>query len=125
MKDRISGGCLCGAIRFRLTAPPYEVDYCHCHSCRKHTGAPVSVFVDFHSGGVQFIKGIPKRYQSSEGVWRGFCGKCGSTLSYESAAFPGEIHIHTGALDYPEDFPPHGNASFAEERLPWFKLVGE
>ena len=41
-----TGGCLCGDIRFRLTGAPYEVDYCHCHSCRKHTGAPVSVFAD-------------------------------------------------------------------------------
>ena len=41
-----TGGCLCGDVRFRLTGAPYEVDYCHCHSCRKHTGASVSVFAD-------------------------------------------------------------------------------
>ena len=35
----------CGAVRFRLIGLPYEVDYCHCRSCRKHTGAPVSVTV--------------------------------------------------------------------------------
>ncbi len=45
-----TGGCLCGDVRFRLTGPPYEVDYCHCHSCRKHTGAPVAVFADCKSG---------------------------------------------------------------------------
>jgi hypothetical protein len=120
MTDKYSGGCMCGAIRFQLTKPPYEVDYCHCHSCRKHTGAPVSVFANCMSKHVDFLKGAPRRYESSSGVWRGFCLRCGSTLSYESAEFPGEIHFHIGALDRPQDLPPTGGISFPEERLPWF-----
>lgn len=116
------GGCMCGAIRFRLNAPPYLVDYCHCNSCRKHTGAPVSVFADCKRNVVEWISGTPAFYESSPGVRRGFCAKCGSTLTYESDDFPDEIHIHVGALDRPEDFPPQGPQSFAEERLPWFHL---
>ena len=73
-----TGGCLCGDVRFRLTGPPYEVDYCHCHSCRKHTGAPVSVFADCKGGIVEFTKGAPTLYESSPGVRRGFCARCGS-----------------------------------------------
>ena len=119
-----TGGCLCGDVRFRLTGPPYEVDYCHCHSCRKHTGAPVSVFADCKGGIVEFTKGAPTLYQSSPGVRRGFCARCGSTLTYETDALPGEIHVHIGALDRPEDFPPHGKASFAEERVPWLRIKG-
>ena len=119
-----TGGCLCGAVRFRLVGPPYEIDYCHCHSCRKHTGAPVSAFADCKHGVVEFTKGRPTPYESSPGVRRGFCARCGSTLTYEFDSFPGEIHIHIGAMDRPEDFPPHGRPTFPEERVPWFRIGG-
>ena len=115
-----TGGCLCGDVRFRLNGAPYEVDYCHCHSCRRHTGAPVSAFADCKAGDV--TKGAPTLYESSSGVQRGFCARCGSTLSYASDSLPGEIHIHIGALDRPEDFPPHGKPTFPEERVPWFRI---
>lgn len=111
---------MCGAVRFHLTGPPYEIDYCHCASCRKHTGAPVSVFLDCKRDVVEFTQGTPAYYESSPGIQRGFCGKCGSTLTYETED---EIHIHVGAMDRPEDFPPHDNPAFPEERLPWFHLV--
>ena len=122
--DTQEGGCLCGAVRFRLLGPPFEIDYCHCHSCRKHTGGPVSAFADCKRHLVEFTRGAPKLFESSPGVRRGFCADCGSTLTYETDALPDEIHIHIGALDKPEDFPPHGKPSFPEERLPWFPISG-
>lgn len=115
---------MCGAIRFRLIAPPYEVDYCHCHSCRKHTGAPVSAFADCKRAVFELLRGEIAIYESSPGVRRGFCAKCGSTLTYESEDVADEVHIHIGALDRPEDFPPHGTPTFPEDRLPWFKIAG-
>ncbi len=121
MTTQHTGGCLCGAVRFRLNAPPYEIDYCHCASCRKHTGAPVSVFLDLKRDAVEFTRGAPSYYASSPGVRRGFCGHCGSTLTYET---DGEIHIHVGAMDRPEDFSPHDTPAFSEERLPWFRIAG-
>lgn len=117
-----TGGCLCGAVRLRLSGPPYNVDYCHCTSCRKHTGAPVSVFLDCKAAIVEFTKGERALYESSPGVWRGFCAKCGSTLTYE---IEDEIHIHIGAMDRPEDFPPFGGKpSYSEERIAWFRIAG-
>lgn len=119
------GGCLCGAVRFRLIGSPFEVDYCHCHSCRKHTGAPVSVFANCKRDVVEWTKGSPAYYQSSPHVRRGFCSVCGSTLTYEDDDYiPDELHIHIGALDTPQDFAPHGKPSFPEDRLPWFKIAG-
>jgi hypothetical protein len=73
---------------------------------------------------VEFTKGAPALYESSPGVRRGFCSNCGSTLTYESDAFPGEIHIHIGTMDRPEDFPPHNKPAFPEERIPWLRIVG-
>jgi hypothetical protein len=47
MSDQLEGGCLCGAVRFVATGQPKWVAWCHCQSCLKHSGAPVSVFVKF------------------------------------------------------------------------------
>ena len=91
-----TGGCLCGDVRFRLVGAPYQVRYCHYQSCRKHTGAPVSVFAECTGGVVEFTKGAPRLYESSPGVHRGFCARCGSTLNYETDALAGEVHVHIG-----------------------------
>jgi len=47
MSDQFEGSCLCGAARFVATGQPESVAWCHCESCRKHSGALVSVFVAF------------------------------------------------------------------------------
>lgn len=40
--EKLTGGCLCGAVRFETTMKPFKVSYCHCKSCRKATAAPIS-----------------------------------------------------------------------------------
>lgn len=117
----ITGGCLCGAVRFETDAVPLMVAFCHCSSCRKHTGAPVAAYVDFRRADVRFLRGEPTRFESSPGARRGFCGACGSTLMFEGDNLPEEIHIHLGALDEPENFVP-AKADFPELKLPWLCL---
>jgi hypothetical protein len=116
-----AGGCLCGDIRFAVDGPAKWTGYCHCRSCRRHTGAPVSAFVGFEAAQVRFVKGTLARFESSKGVQRGFCSRCGSTLSYEGERWPTEIHLHAGAFDDPEPYAPKGHA-FAEERVSWLHL---
>ena len=122
MPDVQTGGCLCGAVRFAASGPAKWTGYCHCHSCRRHTGAPVAAFAGFEGDQVTFTKGAPATFASSPGVRRGFCARCGSTLTYEGERWAGEIHIHVGAFDDPEAFPPTGEG-FAEERLSWLHLA--
>jgi hypothetical protein len=116
-----TGGCLCGAVRFEAKGDPKWTAYCHCNSCRKHTGAPISAYAGYERENVSFTKGALATYASSAGVKRGFCSVCGSTLTYEGARWPTEIHFHLGAFDKPQDFPPKGQA-FPEERVPWLHL---
>lgn len=118
--DKNVGGCLCGAVRF-TTGPPKSVFWCHCQSCRKHSGAPVSVFVGFDHGAYVVTKGAIAKFASSPGTVRGFCRKCGSTLTCEVAALPGETHFHVGAFDDPARLQPTKHY-FRNEQLPWLHL---
>ena len=58
------GGCLCGAVRFTATGEPVGVYWCHCQSCRRHTGAPVSVFVAFEPRAYTVTKGEITKFDS-------------------------------------------------------------
>lgn len=121
MSDFHDGGCLCGAVRFRVSGPAKWTAYCHCESCRRHTGAPVSAYAGFERDQVAFTAGELARFASSAGVERGFCARCGSTLTYEGDRWPSEIHFHVGAFDRPQDFAPTGHAC-AEEHLAWLSI---
>jgi hypothetical protein len=113
------GGCLCGAIRFRMTADPLWVAYCHCESCRRHTGSVVATFAGFAESTVSFSEGTPAVFESSPQVWRSFCGRCGSPISYRSTRFPGEVHFYIGVMDRPEQYLPQAHVHHGE-RVAWF-----
>lgn len=118
----MEGRCLCGDIRFSVDGPPKWTSYCHCQSCRRHTGAPVSAYAGFEASKVRFTAGKPAYFASSPGVRRGFCPRCGSTLTYEGDRWPDEIHLHVGAFDHPEALAPQGHA-FPDERVSWLPLT--
>lgn len=113
------GHCLCGSVKFEADAEPKWIAYCHCASCRRHTGSAVATFVGFDEARFRYIGGKPAEYESSPMVWRGFCTRCGTPISYRAARFPGEIHVYVGAMDHPERYVPTAHVYFAEH-LPWF-----
>ena len=122
MSDQFEGSCLCGAVRFVATGQPESVAWCHCESCRKHSGAPVSVFVAFKRDAYVVTEGQITKFNSSPGRWRGFCARCGSTLTCEGER-SNETHFHVGAFRDAAQFQPTRHI-FPEERLPWLHLGG-
>lgn len=116
-----AGGCLCGAVRFRAEAEPKWIGFCHCRSCRKHSGAPVSAFAGYERERVSWSGAPLATFASSPGVRRGFCAICGSTLTYEGERWPTEVHLHIGAFDDAGDVVPTGHG-FPDERLPWLDV---
>ena len=122
MSDKFEGGCLCGAIRFIAMSNPKGVFWCHCQSCRRHSGAPVSVFVAFERNAYTVTKGQITRFKSSPGTTRGFCQTCGSTLTCESVKLPNETHFHVGTFDDAGRFEPSKHF-FRDEQLPWLHLT--
>jgi hypothetical protein len=119
---RHTGRCLCGDVTFRADGAPKWIANCHCESCRRAVGAPLTTYAGFPTERFAWTGAAPARFASSPGVTRTFCPRCGSSLSYEGARWPGEIHLLVGALDRPQDFPPTRDA-FVEEKLPWLHLA--
>ena len=116
----ITGGCLCGEVRFEATEPPSHVGYCHCRMCQKaygHTSGIWVMFVGPRKGALRFTKGKPKYYKSSAWLERGFCSNCGSPVGARRAN--GHHSVLIGTLDHPEDWPPDDAHSGIESRIPW------
>jgi hypothetical protein len=118
-----TGHCLCGQLRFETRGEAHWVAYCHCASCRRHAGSPVTCFVNFATDAVVF-EGARARYESSPGVTRSHCARCGTPISYETTRRPDEIDLYLNAFDQPEDFTPQSHAFFGE-RIPWFDTRDE
>ena len=128
MSDQeLSGGCLCGAVRYETTAAPLEVTHCHCQTCRKHNGAPVATLAGFKKDQVIGKGSERKLYESSKGVGRAFCQNCGTPLSWEGdggeeLGFICEIHVST--FDDPELLVPTSHV-YEAERISWFEIADD
>jgi hypothetical protein len=116
------GGCLCGRVRFRVTAAPLGSGYCHCRMCQRNSGAPVVAWVTFPAASFEWIAAKPATFASSAHAVRSFCPRCGSYLAFTNADYPGEVSINTASFDAPEAFPPRKHI-FAESRIAWFETA--
>ena len=118
-----AGGCLCGAVRYILSAPPKWTALCHCESCRRAASAPVVAWMGFAPEQVVWT-GDRSHYNSSDIATRSFCPTCGSQMSFESSQWPGEIHLYGVSLDDPEAFVPELHCHTAEH-LGWLHLADD
>ena len=120
----ITGGCLCGAVRYEADQPPIDTNYCHCRMCQRFAGAPVVAATTFSRESVRFTRGAPKYYQSSKIAERGFCGDCGSALVYTPivARWSDWIALFTASLDNAADFPPAWHLGVESQMVPWLDL---
>ena len=115
--DGLTGGCQCGAVRYRLTAEPTGVNVCHCRMCQKASGGPFMAL-----GGVQvrqlvWTRGTAKTFVSSSIAERGFCADCGTPLTYRMFERD-RVSVTLGSLDEPAAIAP--TIQFGVElKLPW------
>ncbi|NKB52950.1 MAG: GFA family protein [Rhizobiaceae bacterium] len=96
----ISGGCQCGAVRYRCESVS-KASICHCRMCQKAFGGFYAPLVT--SNNLQWNRGVPKYFKSSDKVTRGFCADCGTPLTYD---WGGEVEIAIATLDDPTQAPP-------------------
>jgi len=112
------GGCLCGAVRYRITDDPIARTLCHCRSCRLASGAPSLAWIVVRVDDLHHDGSLPAEFVSSPGVHRGFCARCGTSLTWRSADKPATIDLTTASLDMPDTLPPTKEI-WVEHRLAW------
>ncbi len=111
-----SGGCQCGAVRFRVEGELGRATICHCRMCQKAMAGPVGPCVSVKSDQVEWTRGERKRFASSNKVWRGFCGDCGTPLTFEWS--PKVIDLAIAAFDDPAALKPVVQMAL-DAAVPW------
>jgi hypothetical protein len=98
----ISGGCLCGAVRYSAETDPAFTAVCHCRNCQKQTGTASSVIVGLPAGSLA-ISGTLKTFRdtgdSGKAVYRRFCPACGSPVVTDVEVMPALTFLKAGTLD--------------------------
>lgn len=100
----LTGGCLCGQLRYRIRNVRAAY-WCHCSMCRRVSGSGALPWATVARADVEFTSGTPARYESSPGVTRLFCGRCGSPLVFDMAR-EADVDVTIGTLDDPDQLVP-------------------
>ena len=117
-----TGGCLCGAIRFRAAGPALNPHTCSCKMCQRHSGALTTTWVEFPKEAVQWTGpgGPPATFRSSDYSSRAFCKSCGSTLG--AIDDDPTVALMLGVFDTSEDanLIPKSH-SFQDQKPNWWR----
>jgi hypothetical protein len=117
----VEGGCLCGAVRYRVEGQPLHAGYCHCRMCQRAAGAPVVAWGAWPADRFAWLQGKPGRFASSAKGERSFCPSCGTSLT---SVDPGDrrlVEVTLASLDDPAAFPPEEHI-WTTSRIRWLEL---
>jgi hypothetical protein len=122
------GGCLCGALRYKVVGEPLGVAICHCVNCQRNSGSAFSLNATFPAG-TMTLEGHPSIYDDAGDtgnvVRRVFCGICGTPIESQSVySIPNYVVIKAGTFDDPSKFVPDCEV-YCDSKLPWVKLGEE
>ncbi len=130
MTDRsqtFEGGCYCGAVRYRINGKPAFSAHCHCRSCQMALGGAFVTWAKVPSEDFTVTKGTIKTCQKTPGITRGFCGDCGTTMTYaaesevEGQDWSKDAWFSAVTLDDPSIVAPQ-NHVFVSHKQPWITL---
>jgi len=119
-----TGSCLCGAIRYEARGASLGANHCHCVQCQRTSGAAMLTWATWPRSAVRMLSGQVAEFESSPGVKRAFCPRCGSTLFWRREAgrdAPDEIDIAAGTLDQGDQIEPSDHI-FVKSRRRWLPL---
>lgn len=94
-----TGGCLCGAVRYRVTGPLRDVEVCHCSRCRR-THGHVGAYTEAPLSALTLTAERGLRWYIADGRERGFCSECGASVLWHRSGHD-RISIAAGTLDPP------------------------
>ena len=121
-----NGGCLCGAVRYRVEGEPAMVAVCHCRTCQRNTGSAFSTNLAMPREAVTISGDALASFETRAGpagtpFQRSFCSRCGSPVCAQGEAYPGIVFIKAGTLDEPGAVQPTVQLWCSEQR-PWVHL---
>lgn len=119
----LTGGCLCGGVRFEVTEPPVSAGYCHCTRCQRRTGTAASVQTRLAPGSLRVLSGedLLRAYEPPEGFAKVFCSGCGSSLWSRDPEDADVISVRLGAFDADPGVRP-AYRQFVAYAAPWEPL---
>ena len=120
----IRGSCLCGDVAFEVE-PPFEfLAHCHCSMCRKTHGTACDAALGVDGRQVRWLRGRAgvRRYESSPGNYRPFCGRCGSSVPI--APPEGRAFVPAGLLDGDPGLRSQAHI-FVGSKAPWHAIAGD
>jgi len=115
------GGCSCGEVRYEAADSPDFVCVCHCESCRRASGGAMVAWATFRQANFRITRGALRYQESSQGVRRGHCAGCGTSITYQNVTRPGEIDLTLASFDEPASFKPSAHI-WTEDKLPWLTI---
>lgn len=121
MTSILSGGCLCGDVRFELNATPLFSANCHCRDCQRATGSAYMPVLGIPRDQAQIdgeVRYYERRADSGAMASEGFCPRCGARLFGLADALPGILLVQAGNLDDPTRFRPQFDMYVASAQ-PW------
>jgi hypothetical protein len=114
-----TGGCQCGAVRFHIEGALGDASVCHCRMCQKASGNFYLPLISVRDAKLTWTRNEPKRFQSSNHGYRGFCGDCGTPLTYEA---PDGVALTIAAFDDPAEIAPRIQWGI-EAKLPYVDTI--
>ena len=116
----LTGGCLCGQVRFEITKPLQFAAYCHCTRCQRRTGTAAAVSARIAPGSLRILSGdsLVKSYRPPDGFAKVFCANCGGALWSQSQKDPQVISVRMGAFDTDPGIRP-SYRQFVAYAAPW------
>ena len=117
----ITGGCFCGAVRYRVSATTRDVSHCHCSICRRTTGAPFVTWATFPAATFAFTAGTPAELRATPRAVRQLCAACGTALTFRETARPGSVDVTVGSMDHPDAMVPAAHI-WTSSQLAWLNL---
>lgn len=109
MTETLTGGCLCGAVRYTCSSEPKVVGHCHCIDCRKSSGSGHCTHAALGAEGFSLsgpVKFYDRPADSGNMVSRGFCSECGAPVHSTNSAMPGMVFLRASSLDDPNAVTP-------------------
>ena len=127
--SQITGGCLCGNIRYTIKSEPKMVAQCHCKNCQRQSGSAFSVNLMLPTSDLDLV-GKLKAYEDRETnsrkpVYRCFCPECGSPIKSDVASVEGYVFVKAGTLDdLTWAWLKPTTQIYCESRQPWVPIIG-